>query len=75
MLDTTVSGRQEAWEDSPEGWPQRFFNTTSAHMRTDDDGRAVNRPGGRPISQWSRLAADRSDDLGTAGVTPADHRH
>jgi hypothetical protein len=41
-------------------------------MRTDDDGRAVNRPGGRPISQWSRLAAGRSDDLGTAGVTPAD---
>ena len=22
MLDTTVYGRQEAWEDSPEGWPQ-----------------------------------------------------
>lgn len=75
MLDMTVYGRQEAWEDSPEGWPQRFFNTTSAQMRTDDDGRAVNRPDGRPISQWSRLAAGRSDDLGTAGVTPADHRH
>ena len=67
MLDMTVYGRQEAWEDSPEGWPQRFFNTTSAQMRTDDDGRAVNRPDGRPISQWSRLAAGRSDDLGTAG--------
>jgi predicted dithiol-disulfide oxidoreductase (DUF899 family) len=75
MLDMTVYGRQEAWEDSPEGWPQRFFNTTSAQMRTDDDGRAVNRPDGRPISQWSRLAAGRSDDLGTAGVTPADHCH
>jgi predicted dithiol-disulfide oxidoreductase (DUF899 family) len=75
MLDMTVYGRQEAWEDSPEGWPQRFFNTTSAQMRTDDDGRAVNRPGGRPISQWSRLAAGRSDDIGTAGVTPADHSH
>ena len=22
MLDTTVYGRQEAWEDSPEGYPQ-----------------------------------------------------
>ena len=23
---------------------------------------------GRPISQWSRLASGRSDDLGTAGL-------
>jgi hypothetical protein len=38
MLDVTVYGRQEAWEDSREGWPQRFFNTTSAQMRTDDNG-------------------------------------
>jgi hypothetical protein len=36
-------------------------------MRTDDDGRTVNRTDGRPISQWFRLAAGRSDDLGTAG--------
>jgi predicted dithiol-disulfide oxidoreductase (DUF899 family) len=63
MLDMTVYGRQEAWEDSPAGWPQQFFNTTSAQMRTDEDGHAVNRPDGRPIAQWSRLAAGRSDDL------------
>lgn len=67
MLDMTVYGRQEAWEDSPEGWPQPFFNTTSAQMRTDEEGRAVNRPGGRPIVQWSRIAAGRSDDLSDAG--------
>ena len=24
MLDMTVYGRQEPWEDSPEGWPQPF---------------------------------------------------
>jgi predicted dithiol-disulfide oxidoreductase (DUF899 family) len=72
MLDMTVYGRQEVWEDSPEGWPRRFFNTTSAQMRTDKDGRAVNRPDGRPISQWSRLAAGRSDDLGAAVVTLED---
>ncbi len=65
MLDMTVYGRQEAWEDSPEGWPQPFFNTTSAQMRTDEEGHAVNRPDGRPIPQWSRLAAGRSDDLNT----------
>lgn len=74
MLDMTVYGRQEAWEDSPDGWPQPFFNTTSAQMRTDDEGRAVDRPGGRPISQWSRLAAGRPDDLGTTGVA-VDHHH
>ena len=64
LLDTTVHGRQEAWEDSPEGWPQPFFNTTSAQMRTDADGHPVTRPDGRPILQWSRLAAGRADDLG-----------
>ncbi len=24
LLDLTVYGRQELWEVSPEGWPQRF---------------------------------------------------
>ncbi|MVA76483.1 DUF899 domain-containing protein [Auraticoccus sp. F435] len=75
MLDMTVYGRQEAGEDSPDGWPQPFFNTTSAQMRTDRDGRPVSRPDGRPIPQWSRLAAGRSDDLGTSGGAPAGHCH
>ena len=59
MLDRTVYGRQEPWEDSPEGWPQSFGSGTpmSQQFRLD----------GRPIAQWSRLAAGRSDDLGTAG--------
>jgi hypothetical protein len=59
MLDRTVYGRQEPWEDSPEGWPQPFGSRTpmSQQFRLD----------GRPIAQWSRLAAGRSDDLGTAG--------
>ena len=54
MLDMTVYGRQEQWEDSPEGWPQR---PSTENFRSN----------GRPISQWPRLAAGRSDDLGTAG--------
>ncbi|GAA2357808.1 DUF899 family protein [Dactylosporangium salmoneum] len=53
LLDMTVHGRQEAWEDSPEGWPQPF--------RTDGDQFRLD---GRPTSQWSRLAAGRDDDLG-----------
>ncbi len=59
LLDLTVYGRQEAWEDSPVGWPRRREITGERHAyRTD----------GRPIAHWSRLAAGRSDDLGTAGV-------
>jgi predicted dithiol-disulfide oxidoreductase (DUF899 family) len=52
LLDMTVYGRQENWEDSPPGWPQPF--------RTDGDQFRTN---GRPTAQWSRLAAGRSDDL------------
>jgi predicted dithiol-disulfide oxidoreductase (DUF899 family) len=54
LLDMTVYGRQETWEDSPPGWPQRF-GTSGDQFRTN----------GRPTAQWSRLAAGRSDDLGT----------
>ncbi len=52
LLDQTAYGRQETWEDSPEGWPQRF-EANGEQFRTD----------GRPSSQWSRLAAGRSDSL------------
>ncbi len=59
LLDMTVYGRQEVWEDSPEGWPKRWGKNTS-----EPNGFLIN---GRPIAQWSRLAAGRSDDLGTEG--------
>jgi predicted dithiol-disulfide oxidoreductase (DUF899 family) len=62
LMDLTAYGRQESWEDSPAGWPQQRSNT-----RTGDgapDWPPVTRwPGGRPIAQWPRLAAGRSDDL------------
>jgi predicted dithiol-disulfide oxidoreductase (DUF899 family) len=54
LLDMTVYGRQEEWEDSPDGWPQPF--------RTDGDQFRLD---GRPTAQWSRLTAGRDDDLGT----------
>ncbi len=53
LLDLTVYGRQEMWEDSPAGWPQRFQG--KHNFRTD----------GRPTAQWSRLKAGYSDNLGT----------
>jgi predicted dithiol-disulfide oxidoreductase (DUF899 family) len=67
MLDMTVYGRQEPWEDSPEGWPQLFGSgqPMSQQFRLD----------GRPISQWSRLAARRSDDLGSSTAAAGDTHH
>jgi predicted dithiol-disulfide oxidoreductase (DUF899 family) len=56
LLDMTIYGRQEIWEDSPAGWPQ-WWQNDGGQFRTN----------GRPSAQWSRLAAGRSDDLGTAG--------
>jgi predicted dithiol-disulfide oxidoreductase (DUF899 family) len=53
LLDLTVYGRQEKWEDSPAGWPQPTQG--QQNMRRD----------GRPIPQWPRLNAGHSDDLGT----------
>ena len=59
LLDITVYGRQESWEDSPD----RLAAAVPDHgdqFRLD----------GRPTAQWSRLAAGRSDDL-TVGSPPA----
>jgi predicted dithiol-disulfide oxidoreductase (DUF899 family) len=62
LMDLTVYGRQEQWENSPQGWPQQCSGT-----RTDAGAPAwppaSGSPGGRPIAQWPRLDAGRSDDL------------
>jgi predicted dithiol-disulfide oxidoreductase (DUF899 family) len=61
LLDLTVYGRQETWEDSPAGWPQQCtYTRTSSGPPT---WKPV-WPGGRPIAQWPRLNAGHSDDLG-----------
>jgi predicted dithiol-disulfide oxidoreductase (DUF899 family) len=64
LMDLTVYGRQEPWEDSPSAWPQEC-----SYTRTDAGApewpRVSAWPGGRPIAQWSRLQAGRSDDLAT----------
>jgi len=63
LLDLTVYGRQEEWEDSPSGWPQQCSYTRSGSGAPTWKSEW---PGGRPISQWPRLALGRSDDLATA---------
>ena len=45
LLDMTAYGRQEAWEDSPEGWPKP--SGSSSWWRQD----------GRPVAQWTRPGA------------------
>src|SRR5450755_3088890 len=54
LLDLTVYGRQERWEDSPASWPQQ------------PKGKDTMRADGRPLAQWPRLKAGYSDDLGTS---------
>jgi predicted dithiol-disulfide oxidoreductase (DUF899 family) len=54
LLDLTVYGRQETWEDSPTGWPKRWGEGRQHVYRID----------GRPIVQWPRLKAGYLDDLG-----------
>jgi predicted dithiol-disulfide oxidoreductase (DUF899 family) len=65
LMDLTVYGRQETWEDSPPRWPQHCTNTRASAGPPDWPPVPV-WPGGRPIAQWSRLEAGRSDDLSTA---------
>src|SRR5437588_12684453 len=51
LLDLTVYGRQERWEDSPDGWPK--WSKDKHNYRIDV----------RPITQWLRLKAAHSEDL------------
>jgi Bacterial protein of unknown function (DUF899) len=62
LLHLTAYGRQESWEDSPEGWPQQW-DSKGDLFRTD----------GRPSAQWSRLAIGRSDEPGTGASATAPH--
>jgi predicted dithiol-disulfide oxidoreductase (DUF899 family) len=57
LLDLTIYGRQETWEDSPEGWPQSWGEDKN-RMRVD----------GRPIAQWPRVQAGVPDDLGNGNA-------
>lgn len=50
LLDLTVYGRQEKWEDSPDGWPQDW-GAGKDRVRID----------GRPISQWPRVRAEQRE--------------
>ena len=74
MLDMTVYGHQELWEDSPEGWPQRY-RSDGDQFRTEKGQTLTTRPGisGRTIPQWARLAAGHHDDLGSTTASATEH--
>ncbi len=65
LMDLTVYGRQEPWEDSPPGWPQQCTGTRT-NAGSPDWPPISAWPEGRPIAQWSRLEAGRSDELTVA---------
>ena len=54
LLDRTVYGRQEFWEDSPEGWPQRW-GSKGGQFRLDD---------GDPGKPWEATPRARPTDIG-----------
>jgi predicted dithiol-disulfide oxidoreductase (DUF899 family) len=62
LMDVSVYGRQEPWEDSPAGWPQHQTNVrtlTGAPEWTP----LSEWPSGRPVGQWARIDAGVPDDL------------
>src|SRR3954449_9363608 len=74
LMDLTVFGRQEAWENSPDGWP-RLGHATRTLGGAPDWPPSREWPGGRPTSQWPRLEAGYSDNLGSAGAGAAPPPH
>jgi len=65
LLDMTPYGRGEAWEDSPEGWPERQH--ACWYWRTDADGNSTWGPTSRPVPQWTRPGATPEETLGRQG--------
>jgi predicted dithiol-disulfide oxidoreductase (DUF899 family) len=65
LLDMTPYGRGEAWQDTPEGWPEG--DNPCWYWRTDVDGKATWGPTGRPAPQWTRPGATPEETLGRQG--------
>jgi len=65
LLDMTVRGRKETWQDYPEGWPEG--KVSGWFWRTDEHGAGTSWVGGRPAVQWARP--------GATPVTAGEHHH
>lgn len=74
LMDLSVWGRQEPWEDSPGDWPQDCVSLSTATGQPS--WTPAPDPTGRPISQWPRLDAGHVDHLGVGDEgTPSPRRH
>lgn len=58
FLDLTPYGRQETWEESPEGWPQQ--DQAGSWWRRD----------GRPVAQWTRTSEAAESGAGCCSENP-----
>jgi predicted dithiol-disulfide oxidoreductase (DUF899 family) len=65
LLDMTVYGRGESWEDNPAGWPDGRHACWS--WRSDADGNFTWGETSRPVPQWSRPGATPVHTLGRQG--------
>jgi predicted dithiol-disulfide oxidoreductase (DUF899 family) len=65
LLDMTPYGRGEAWQDSPEGWPEG--RGPCWYWRSDADGNDTWGPTSRPVPQWTRPGAAPVETLGRRG--------
>ncbi len=63
LLDRTVLGRDEAWGDKPEGWPEGGHSA----WRSDAEGTIEWGPTSRPVPQWTRPGATPVHTLGRRG--------
>ena len=68
LLDMTPYGRGEAWQASPDGWPEG--HDPCWYWRSDAAGNATWGPTSRPVQQWTRPGATPAETLGRHG-----HQH
>ena len=65
LLDMTPYGRGEAWEDTPDGWPEG--REACWYWRADAEGNAGWAETTRPVPQWTRPDAGPVHALGRQG--------
>ena len=65
LLDMTPYGRREAWQATPDSWPEG--NDPCWYWRADAAGNATWGPTGRPVPQWTRPGATPEQTLGRQG--------
>jgi predicted dithiol-disulfide oxidoreductase (DUF899 family) len=65
LLDMTPYGRGEAWQTSPDGWPEG--HAPCWYWRSDAAGNATWGPTSRPAPQWTRPGATPAETLGRHG--------